>query len=316
MSGHAPSQRTHCQNCGSPLSGPYCPTCGQHDVDYNQSFWHVLEDALEGFLHFEGKFFRSARYVFTRPGFLTLEFIAGRRARYMNPVRFYIFASFLFFAFSVLASHHARPAEKAAAKAHAAKDVREALAETREEERDSAVANQAPQPKGTPGLDADLTVQASWLDDPLRLKIDPKDKVRAKDFKDEFWHLLPAMLFFCLPFLALVQKVVYIRSGRLYVEHLIFALHVQTLAFLSFVVIKAGGMVGSLIGKRTESVVGYVLLLGMFCLIFRAFRVVYGQGRVKTAFKLALVLAAYGLILIFGVAGLGAVSIYLVSRSA
>jgi hypothetical protein len=54
-----------------------------------------VEDGLEGILHFDGKFFTSARYIFTRPGFLTTEFIAGRRARYMHPVRLYFFASFL-----------------------------------------------------------------------------------------------------------------------------------------------------------------------------------------------------------------------------
>jgi len=69
--------RPHCLNCGSPLNGPYCSKCGQHDVDYCGSFWHLTEDALEGALHYDGKFFKRARYIFTRPGFLTTEFVAG-----------------------------------------------------------------------------------------------------------------------------------------------------------------------------------------------------------------------------------------------
>lgn len=54
----------------------------------------------------------------------------------------------------------------------------------------------------------------------------------------------------------------------------------------------------------------------MFFLIYRAFRTVYGQGRVRTAVKLGMVLLVYGLILILGFAVIGAASAYLVSRSA
>jgi hypothetical protein len=294
MSGQALAHRSHCQNCGEPLSGPYCSKCGQHDVDYNRSFLHIVEDGLEGLMHFDGKFFRSARYTFTRPGFLTTEFIAGRRASYANPVRFYVFASFLFFAVSVLTSYRT-PAEKSAARA------------------------QAVAPSPGPGIHVDSGATKggdgrSWLEEPLRVTAGPGSKVSSAALGQELWHLLPAMLFFCLPLLAVVLKLVYIQSGRLYVEHLIFALHVQALAFLSFIVISAGASLGFLAGGRVESAVGTLLLLGMFCLVFRAFRTVYGQGRITTALKLMLVLAAYGLILIFGLAGLGGLSSYLLTR--
>ena len=101
MSGHPTTHRAHCQNCGAALTGPYCAQCGQHDVDYHRSIWHIVEDSIEGFFHLDGKFFRTVRYLFTRPGFLTREFIAGRRERYANPIRFYIFVSFVFFVIPV-----------------------------------------------------------------------------------------------------------------------------------------------------------------------------------------------------------------------
>ncbi len=320
MSGQAFSKRSHCQNCGTALSGPYCSECGQLDVDYNRSFLHIVEDGLEGLLHFDGKFFMSARYVFTRPGFLTTEFIAGHRARYANPVRFYVFASFLFFAASVFLSHRPTPAEKAAANAQAGKGATEAAGGVKKAENESPEAKKALEPKSTTGPGASVSsntgAEKSWLDDPLRIRSDPKDKVSLKDLKAEIWRLLPAMLFFCLPLLALVLKLAYIGSGRLYIEHLIFALHVQALAFLSFIVIKVGGLLGLLAGEGVESAVGAVLLLGMFCLIYRAFQTVYGQGPLKTAFKLILVAGAYGGILLFFLVRLVTASTYLVSLSA
>ena len=308
MSQHIHSSKSHCLNCGSPLNGPYCSTCGQHDVDYSGSFFHIIEDALEGALHFDGKFFKSARYIFTRPGFLTTEFVAGRRVRYMHPVRLYIFASFLFFAFSVLASH--------GLKSDSAKMA-----------NPSTVANGATLPKskevGSTGFMPKVNVNLappvdhatrSWLDDPLRITVDPNDKVSQRDLADEICHLLPAMLILCLPFLALVLKLVYIKTGKPYLEHIIFAIHIQALAFLSFILIKAGGSLASIVSKDFESMVGLILLLGMFLLIYRAFRVVYQQGRVKTVFKFALVLVGYGLILVFAFVALGNSSSYLVSR--
>ena len=305
MTGQTTTHRSHCQNCGSPLQGPYCSACGQHDVDYSGSFWHIVEDGLEGALHFDGKFFKSARFIFTRPGFLTTEFIAGHRARYMHPVRLYIFASFLFFAVSLLTSHNWNPREGSALGASAGKNLGtvEELAPKRKEAPLVPATSQIPP----------AAVKRSWLDDPLRITVDPQDKVSKKDFTNEIWHLMPAMLILCLPLLALILKAIYLKSGRPYLDHLIFALHVQAVAFLSFLLIKASGSLASLASKEVESIVGFILLLGMFGLIYRSFRTVYGQSRGQTALKLVLALAGYGLVLLFAFVGIGAAAGYLVS---
>jgi hypothetical protein len=273
-----------------------------------------MEDALEGALHFDGKFFKSARYIFTRPGFLTTEFMAGRRARYMHPVRFYVFASFLFFAVCVLTGR--RPASEGS-------PIPNAVALRNPSEPDATARVEKTKLEGN--LESENVVgssvraesgKQSWLDDPLRMKFDSKDKVIEKDLYDEIWHLMPAMLILCLPLLALVLKLVYFRSGLPYLEHLIFALNIQTLAFLSFILIKAAGALGSLVSKDFESVFGIILLLGMFYLVYCAFRAVYHQGLGKTAFKFMVILLGYGLILIFALMGIVTASGYLVSRSA
>ena len=115
MSSNTSAGRSNCQNCGAALHGPYCAACGQHDVDYHRSLWPILEDALEGFLHIDGKFFRTVRLLFTRPGFLTQEFNAGRRVAYTQPLRLYIFASLLFFAANVVKTRPPTEAEIARA---------------------------------------------------------------------------------------------------------------------------------------------------------------------------------------------------------
>ncbi len=94
-----------CQNCSAPLTGPYCGQCGQHDVDYHRSFHHLTHDLLENVFHFEGKFFVTVAWLLAKPGRITVEFVNGRRASQLNPLRFYIFVSVLFFLGISLLNH-------------------------------------------------------------------------------------------------------------------------------------------------------------------------------------------------------------------
>src|SRR6266446_10713143 len=88
---------TQCENCGAQLSGNYCAQCGQGAVDYRRSFRHVVADVLESFLNWDSKFFTTIALLVLKPWRLTNEFLAGKRVRYVNPLRLYLLASILFF---------------------------------------------------------------------------------------------------------------------------------------------------------------------------------------------------------------------------
>ena len=287
--------RSHCQNCGAPLSGEYCSRCGQHDVDYNRSFWHILEDSLEGVLHFDGKFFLSARYLFSRPGFLTTEFIAGRRTRYTHPLRVYFFASFLLFTATYFASRSSVVKNGAAIPPSAA----------------ATAPAKAPGNAPASGLHVAVQplpkAQQDFFANPVQVNIDSKDSARVAEFAAEFKHLLPTLLFFCVPLLALVLKLAYVRSGRLYVEHLIFAFHAQALAFLCYLVFGATSWVGTLASWNIGPECGGLFAVVLLVLTFLAFRRVYGQGFLRTLFKVFAVGAAYTAIVLvaFGLMAFG-----------
>ncbi|MFL6568240.1 MAG: DUF3667 domain-containing protein, partial [Chthoniobacterales bacterium] len=88
---------THCENCGTPLTGEFCSQCGQHAVDYKRSLWRVLIDAADSFLNWDTKFLSSIGVLLVKPWRLTNDFNAGRRARYVHPLRLYLLASIAFF---------------------------------------------------------------------------------------------------------------------------------------------------------------------------------------------------------------------------
>jgi len=63
----------------------------------------VAHEAVHEFLHLDGKIFQTLQLLVTKPGELTLEYLRGRRARYISPVRLYLTLSLLFFAVASLA---------------------------------------------------------------------------------------------------------------------------------------------------------------------------------------------------------------------
>src|SRR5437764_14084719 len=92
-----PEPLTHCENCGAPLAGEFCSHCGQHAIDYRRSIFRVLLDAADSFLNWDTKFLYSMNQLLVHPWQLTNDFNAGRRARYVHPLRLYLIASIVFF---------------------------------------------------------------------------------------------------------------------------------------------------------------------------------------------------------------------------
>jgi hypothetical protein len=86
-----------CLNCGSKLLDIYCHHCGQKDLPKRQTLGELIENFIGSFYSFESKFFRTVRYLLFKPGFLPVEYTAGRRESYYHPARAYAFISFIFF---------------------------------------------------------------------------------------------------------------------------------------------------------------------------------------------------------------------------
>lgn len=90
-------KETDCLNCGSELYGPYCHFCGQENLQPKETVLGLVSHFVYDITHFDGKFFSSMKYLLLKPGFLTREYMRGRRASYLNPIRMYVFTSAFFF---------------------------------------------------------------------------------------------------------------------------------------------------------------------------------------------------------------------------
>ena len=49
------------------------------------------------YFSFDSKFFNTVKQLVFKPAYLSIEFIEGRRIRYINPIQLFVFSSFLYF---------------------------------------------------------------------------------------------------------------------------------------------------------------------------------------------------------------------------
>jgi hypothetical protein len=95
---HLPERKERdCLNCGTIVNGKFCHICGQQNIQIKQSFISLTRHFIYDIFHFDGKFFDTLKYLFTRPGYIPKEYIKGRRQSYLDPIRMYLFTSAIFF---------------------------------------------------------------------------------------------------------------------------------------------------------------------------------------------------------------------------
>jgi hypothetical protein len=260
--------RTHCQNCETELKGPYCHKCGQHDFDAHASFGHALHEVLESFFHWDGKFFGGIYDLLFRPGYLTAEYNAGRRARHIPPLRLYIFVSVLFFLCpSPESSGGAASVDVAGGKEQLVKEL-----EVKQHE------------KADPG-EKELLQRAEHIAE------------NSDELMEKFHHYLPRAMLACLPFFALLSMLVFRKSGYSFLQHLVLALNLHSFFFLFTLSVSGWRQV---IGHWSGVLSGWLYFLSAVYLVIYAYltlRRVFKRGSGKrVAFKGVLLLGCYGVV--------------------
>ncbi len=99
MSHFAERKEKSCLNCNAVVQGRFCHICGQENIEPKETVWHLISHFFQDITHFDGKFFSTLKYLLFYPGFLSREYMMGRRASYLNPIRMYVFTSAFFFLF-------------------------------------------------------------------------------------------------------------------------------------------------------------------------------------------------------------------------
>lgn len=86
-----------CLNCDATLVGQYCGACGQRAQSRLISIWELVQDAFGDLFELDSRVWRTLIPLVARPGKLTLDYLQGRRVRFMPPFRTYLVLSIFFF---------------------------------------------------------------------------------------------------------------------------------------------------------------------------------------------------------------------------
>ncbi|NGX17289.1 DUF4286 family protein [Wenzhouxiangella sp. XN24] len=318
-----------CPNCSELLWGQYCANCGQRARTRMITFWELVKDAGDLVASLDSRLWRTLGLLMFRPGRLTLNYLQGRRASYVPPARLFIATSIVFFFVASLNTQvEFGPGD-------VVYEAQDGFGEVEAPDADgpdtpaTPEATEAPDTESDKGtdiegevggihFDGDCNVDYSDVPDWL-VRLVPEQRAediceritadRGRSFSQALLSNVPAMMFLFLPLMALVMKLAYPLSGRYYAEHLLFLVHYHSFFYL----LNLSVMLLRRVSERDffpaflEMPIG-LLIAGAFVYIpiylFRAMRVVYGQGFWLTAFKYTLLAIAYFLALLTTFLGL------------
>jgi hypothetical protein len=91
-----------CPNCSELLWGQYCANCGQRSRVRMITFWELLRDAGELLATLDSRLWKTIGLLVFRPGRLTIDYLQGKRARYVPPMRLFIASTLVFFFIATL----------------------------------------------------------------------------------------------------------------------------------------------------------------------------------------------------------------------
>lgn len=97
---------THCLNCGATIKGDFCHNCSQRIRDNSdRSLSRLLGEFLSNTFFIDNRFFLSVWYLLRFPGRMTLEFIGGKRKKFISPVTLFLFVNLIYFFASPLSDY-------------------------------------------------------------------------------------------------------------------------------------------------------------------------------------------------------------------
>lgn len=230
-----------------------------------------MREAFEGITHADSRVWRTLWPLLFRPGFLTREYFAGRRARFLPPFRLYLVLSVLFFLVAA-----AMPNQLALFDPDAGLQI-------------TPVGGPAANPGESPEQRADRFCKDIRYEGPGSAEIQPRFKQschkilldNGDGLSKGMLHNVPKALFVLLPLLALLMRLMYLR--RYYVEHLLFFIHTHSFIFLLLLLFLP--LAQWIQVSWISDLIGLAMTLYIPWYVFRAMRVYYGQRRLATFAK-------------------------------
>jgi hypothetical protein len=277
-------------------------------------FSSILSDIADSLLNIDERLFRTIGPLYLRPGRLTLDYFEGKRARYVTPFRLVFFLAIIaFFAIQLtirtgyahvpdravaITTGSGKPAVSVVPVPEKAESDHGAFSHGNISINDKVIWNRDSKPLKVAWLPGAAVV---WLNDMIGNAQQQLHAMNEGSFAEQrgarqkftlgMYSAAPTVLFVLLPLFALLLKIFYIFKRRLYMEHLIVAMHSHAFLMLSMLVLVVLGVLRHLLQPH----VGWVTIpidlltasawIWMFVYLWLMQKRVYRQGWFMTNLK-------------------------------
>ena len=317
-----------CLNCNYPLQGEFCSNCGQKNKDVRSLFIVILMEALEGLFAFNSRSYKTLFLLLCKPACLSREYLEGKRARYLPPLRLFIVFSLGYFLllstklyFNSFDSTFGTSIEVQTTSEETAGPATEDVPVTldddglTQEEIDgildymrsfslpffSQQSNERLQTVLTSQMEANVD---AITENPLGFFL---------ELGAQLLENLPLLVLVFMPVLALIQKIVFLGSRRFYIEHLILTIHNHSFLFFALIL-------GALLQfvERTEIPIlgasagqlNTIIMFWVVVYLYLSFKYFFEQSYIVTFFKFLTASIIYGICLFIGVFFLAIVAFF------
>lgn len=258
-----------------------------------------MNHAVSDYFHFDEQFVSTLRPLLFKPGFLTNEYLAGRRANYLHPVKMYIFISVIYF----LLAFSFNTDNKGVFQIHM-KPTAGLLAQNKPQKpaKVSPIDRPVKKPSEIAGAD---TTYAQYLATQQKLPDAKRDGFWKKLFAErtyaykakygsratevfieEVKHNFPKMMLLVLPLFALILKIAFRKNHKYYVEHLIFGFHYYSFLFLFLSAVLLLILIIPSTWTWAIGLLGFVEFTVVTVYFYKSLRAVYQRSPFRTITKM------------------------------
>lgn len=302
-----------CSNCQAAVQDNFCSHCGEATAVHSPSAAEFIHEFVGHYVALEGKLWKTLGLLLFRPGRLTVDYLRGKRVSYINPLRLYLTLSVVMFALIKVVGVDLP--QLTLDKESIGAVYKHSLPHRGDSTRSghAVLSITATQDGGPDDFSIDkmlasvASVNAGWARNAQRFIAMPAVE-KADLVNHGLLANLPYMLIGALPLFALYLKLIHLRSGRRYGEHLVFALHASAFVFLlACVMIVMPGNLGWLLACLHQRYVDgisawdWVQLLPLawiVCYLPAALRRVYGGTRGAAWVTALLLMAVHALVIV------------------
>jgi hypothetical protein len=301
-----------CANCHHTFNevNNYCPNCGQENHTHKLPIKHFAIELVESLTHFDTKIFRTFKEMVTKPGLVTKNYNSNKRARYVPPIRIYVFMSFIFFFLITILYNHTVQEKSIEMQEAFKKDFAPTNERTNfinlgtKTKVNSVIFFSLIEIKNLTNSKIDSVLKANntstnWVNTRILhtiIKLYKGETTMAEIYIKVIKYISYALLIF-MPFFALVLKIFYRKKHQYYAEFLVFSIYFHTFIFAVLAIVL---LFNKYVYSSSYLFTGFIIAAIVYLAI--SLKKVFEDSVFKTIFKTALISLIYSISLLFLIA--------------